>query len=176
MTTARTTARTTVVSLGSNLTGPFGPPEDALRVALDLLDPDRRGRVSPLVRTPPWGPVPQPAYANLVAALPAPVALVWERAVAAEAAGGRVRAERWGPRTLDIDVIDVTDVTGTSAAVPAGLDVPHPRAHERAFVLVPWLALDADAVLTGHGRVADLVAALPAADVEAVRVDPGWSR
>ena len=76
---------------------------------------------------------------------------------------------RFGPRTLDVDVITVIGDDGTPVVSddPA-LTLPHPRAHERAFVLVPWLTLDPAAALPGHGRVADLVAALPADDVAAV--------
>lgn len=66
---------------------------------------------------------------------------------------GRVRAERWGDRTLDIDLI----LFGGRVISDERLTVPHPRAHERDFVLAPWLALDADAVLMGHGRVQELL-------------------
>jgi 2-amino-4-hydroxy-6-hydroxymethyldihydropteridine diphosphokinase len=76
-----------------------------------------------------------------------------------EAAHGRVREEHWGDRTLDLDIIDVAGLTRDRA----DLTLPHPRAHERDFVLRPWLEVDPDAVLPGHGRVADLVAALDSA-------------
>ena len=62
---------------------------------------------------------------------------------------GRVREERWGDRTLDIDIIDF----GGQTLASDDLTLPHPRAHERAFVLAPWLQIDPDAVLTGHGRI-----------------------
>jgi len=71
-----------------------------------------------------------------------------------EAAHGRVRAERWGDRTLDLDLIDYD---GEISDDPA-LTLPHPRAAERDFVLRPWLQVDPDAVLPGKGRVADLLA------------------
>ena len=75
----------------------------------------------------------------------------------------------WGPRTLDVDVVAVTEDDGTPVVSDdPRLTLPHPRAHERAFVLVPWLALAADAALPGHGRVRDLVAALDPAEVDAV--------
>ena len=83
---------------------------------------------------------------------------------AAEQARGRLRSVWWGPRTLDVDVIDVD---GQIRQDPQ-LTLPHPRAHERAFVLVPWATLDPAAVLPGRGRVSDLVAALPPAEVAAV--------
>jgi 2-amino-4-hydroxy-6-hydroxymethyldihydropteridine diphosphokinase len=77
---------------------------------------------------------------------------------------------RWGPRTLDVDVVTVADDDGAPVrSDDPELTLPHPRAHERAFVLVPWLTLDPTAALPGHGRVADLVAALPAEDVAAVK-------
>ncbi len=69
---------------------------------------------------------------------------------------GRVRAERWGDRTLDLDIIDYA---GLQSATDE-LTLPHPRAHERAFVLRPWAEVAPEAVLPGHGRVADLLAAL----------------
>jgi 2-amino-4-hydroxy-6-hydroxymethyldihydropteridine diphosphokinase len=76
-----------------------------------------------------------------------------------EADNGRERDERWGDRTLDLDLIDYA---GLQQDEP-GLTLPHPRAHERDFVLRPWLEVDPDAVLPGSGRVADLVAALDVA-------------
>jgi 2-amino-4-hydroxy-6-hydroxymethyldihydropteridine diphosphokinase len=69
---------------------------------------------------------------------------------------GRVRAERWGDRTIDIDIIEV----GRRRVSDERLTLPHPRAAERDFVLAPWLAVEPDASLTGHGRVADLLAGL----------------
>ena len=85
-------------------------------------------------------------------------------------AAGRTREVRWGARTLDVDVVTVTGDDGTPVlSDDPELTLPHPRAHERAFVLVPWLTLEPTAVLPGHGRVADLVAALPPGDVAAVK-------
>ena len=73
-----------------------------------------------------------------------------------ENAHGRVRTERWGDRTLDLDLVDFAGMTAHAAE----LTLPHPRAHERAFVLGPWAEVAPDAVLVGHGRVADLLASL----------------
>jgi len=78
-----------------------------------------------------------------------------------EADHGRQRGEVWADRTLDLDLIDFAGITRTGEA--GGPVLPHPRAHERDFVLRPWLEVDPDAVLAGHGRVADLVAARDAA-------------
>jgi 2-amino-4-hydroxy-6-hydroxymethyldihydropteridine diphosphokinase len=82
----------------------------------------------------------------------------------AEDARGRLRSSRSGPRTLDVDVVSVDAIVRNDAR----LTLPHPRAHERAFVLVPWLEVEPDAVLPGRGRVADLVRAVDAADVTRV--------
>lgn len=75
---------------------------------------------------------------------------------AIENANGRVRTERWGDRTLDIDIIVIDDVRSDDP----DLTIPHPRAVERDFVLVPWLDVDPDAVLPGQGRVSDLLSQL----------------
>ena len=74
---------------------------------------------------------------------------------------------RWGPRTLDVDVLAVGDETSADP----GLLLPHPRAHERAFVLVPWAEVDPDASIPGAGRVADLAAALDAGSEQVRRRD-----
>ncbi len=133
---------TAVLSLGSNV----GDRLSVLRAALDVLEPVA---VSPVYETAPWGGVEQEDFLNLVALCSYDAAEAWRRAVLAETAAGRERDVRWGPRTLDVDVI------WADGADPA-LVLPHPHAHERAFVLVPWLDVDPDAVLPGHGRVADL--------------------
>jgi 2-amino-4-hydroxy-6-hydroxymethyldihydropteridine diphosphokinase len=139
-----------VLSIGSNL----GDRLANLQSAVDALRPLR---TSPVYETAPWGGVEQDDYLNAVLVVDdqATDAYGWlRRARACEQAAGRVRDVRWGPRTLDVDVIDVA---GTVSADPE-LTLPHPRAHERAFVLVPWADVDPDAVLPGHGRVEDLIA------------------
>lgn len=157
-----------VLSLGANL----GDRAAALRAALAALADDGLVARSMLYETPPWGPVEQPPYLNAIAIVRGPRdAAGWlARAHELEQAAGRTREVRWGPRTLDVDVVTVTGADGEPVICddPA-LTLPHPRAAERAFVLVPWLALDPGAVLPGHGPVADLVAALPSDDVAAVR-------
>ena len=154
-----------VLSVGSNV----GDRLAHLRSAVDQLRP-YLGAVSPVYETLPWGPVSQPDYLNAVIlasderADPA----VWLiRAHAAENAAGRVRDLRWGPRTLDVDVIAVDDIEQRDA----DLTLPHPRAAERAFVLVPWLAVDPEARLPGVA-IADLVAQLPPSEISAVRMRP----
>ena len=89
------------------------------------------------------------------------------RAHAAEAAAARTRDVRWGPRTLDVDVVTVGDAVSDDPE----LTLPHPRAAQRAFVLAPWAALDPAAQLAGRS-VAGLLAALPAGERDGVRPRP----
>ncbi len=133
---------TSVLSLGSNL----GDRMANLRLGVEVLEPTAISRV---FETQPWGLADQPAFLNLVVQCTWDAAEAWRRATLAEERAHRQRDQRWGPRTLDVDVIQAT---GTDPA----LVLPHPRAHQRAFVLVPWLDLDPDAVLEGHGPVAGL--------------------
>ena len=156
-----------VLSLGANL----GNRAATLRGALAALRDDGLVGRSVLYETPPWGPVEQPPYLNAIALVRGPRdAAGWlARAHELEQAAGRTREVRWGARTLDVDVVTVTGDDGTPVlSDDPALTLPHPRAHERAFVLVPWLALEPAAVLPGHGAVADLVAALPPDHVAAV--------
>ena len=156
-----------VLSLGANL----GDRAGAIRAALAALEDDGLVARSTLYETPPWGPVEQPPYLNAIAVVRGDRdAAGWlVRAHELEDAAGRTREVRFGPRTLDVDLVTVTADDGTPVlSDDPRLTLPHPRAHERAFVLVPWLTLDPGAVLPGHGRVSDLVAALPPGDVAAV--------
>ncbi|HUX70966.1 MAG TPA: 2-amino-4-hydroxy-6-hydroxymethyldihydropteridine diphosphokinase [Cellulomonadaceae bacterium] len=149
-----------VLALGSNL----GAPQDTLREAVAALaevDGLEVVQVSPLARSAPVGGPEQPDYLNaivLARTTLAPRALL-RVAQAIEAVHGRERVERWGPRTLDIDLI----VYGSTLAVTDDLELPHPRAHERAFVLQPWAQIAPDAVLPGlgGGPVAALAATAP---------------
>jgi 2-amino-4-hydroxy-6-hydroxymethyldihydropteridine diphosphokinase len=156
-----------VLSLGANL----GDRAGAIREALTALKADGLIARSTLYETPPWGPVEQPPYLNAIAVVRGPRdARGWlDRAHELEQAAGRTREVRFGPRTLDIDVVTVTGDDGAPVlSDDPELTLPHPRAHERAFVLVPWLTLDPTAVLPGRGPIADLMASLPADDVAAV--------
>jgi 2-amino-4-hydroxy-6-hydroxymethyldihydropteridine diphosphokinase len=127
--------------------------------------------VSAVYETAPVGGPEQGAYLNAVVVVATdlgPLALL-ERALQVEAGHGRVRLQRWGPRTLDIDVLSFADEVSDDPV----LTLPHPRAHERAFVLVPWAEVDPAYVVPGRGvTVAELLDALPPADrVGVVRVD-----
>lgn len=153
---------TVVLALGSNL----GDRLASLQGGVDALcaRPGLSGvQVSPVYETAPVGGPAQPEYLNavLVAATTLSARAVLDRCQEAENALGRVRTERWGPRTLDVDVI----VYGTEVSDDPELTLPHPRAHERAFVLAPWHDVDPGAVIPGRGRVADLLAAVGTADV-----------
>jgi 2-amino-4-hydroxy-6-hydroxymethyldihydropteridine diphosphokinase len=153
--------RAVVLSLGSNL----GDRMAYLQLGVDVLAAGglRCVAVSGVFETAPVGGPEQDDYLNVVllAISAAPAREILRLAAAAEEAAGRERTERWGPRTLDVDVISCDDEISPDPE----LTLPHPRAHERAFVLVPWLEVDADAVLPGRGTVADLLAEIGSAGV-----------
>ena len=136
-----------VLSIGSNR----GDRLAHLRLAVEVLAPRA---TSGVWETAPVGGPEQDDYLNAVLLCDLDATRAWERAQAAELAAGRERTVRWGPRTLDVDVV------WAPPPVPDGLLVPHPRAHERAFVLAPWLEVDPSAELPGAGPVRDLLAAL----------------
>jgi 2-amino-4-hydroxy-6-hydroxymethyldihydropteridine diphosphokinase len=149
----------TVIAMGSNL----GERLDYLQGGLDGLFDTPRIKflaVSPVYETAAVGGPEQPDYLNavVIAETSMPAQAVLERCLSLEDAYGRVRDELWGPRTLDLDLI----VYGDEVSNGPGLTLPHPRAHERAFVLAPWHDADPQARLPGYGPVADLLAALGA--------------
>lgn len=153
--------RPVVLALGSNL----GDRMANLRLGVEAVDGEgiTATAVSGVFETTPVGGPDQDNYLNAVLLVQSALSAqqVLTRCAAAEAAAGRVRTERWGPRTLDVDIITYDDET---SAEP-DLTLPHPRAHERAFVLAPWLDVDPSAVLPGRGSVADLLAATSMAGV-----------
>jgi len=151
---------TAVLSLGSNL----GDRAAHLAAALDMLAAEFRiVAVSAIYETAPVGVTDQPAFLNIVALVDSNDAdALLDAAHRAEEARGRLRGRRWGPRTLDVDVVNIDGVRSDEPR----LTLPHPRAHERAFVLLPWAELDPDAELPGHGRVAALLCGLDQSDVQ----------
>ena len=151
-----------VLALGANL----GPAQDTLRQAVaDLAATPgiEVVAVSPLARTAALGPE-QPDYLNAVLLTRTTLAArdLLRAVHGVEDRHGRERHERWGPRTLDIDII----VYGDTLAVTDDLELPHPRAHQRAFVLEPWAQVDPEALLPGlgGGPVAQLAATAPDRD------------
>ncbi len=127
---------------------------------------------SSLWETAPIGDVPQGDYLNAVVILdtmrgPRPLLAAL---LDIEAAAGRIRRERWGPRTLDLDVL----LYGDAVLDLPGLQVPHPRMHQRRFVLAPLAEAWPDAVVPGRGRVADLVAVVTDQKMRWVE-GPGWA-
>jgi 2-amino-4-hydroxy-6-hydroxymethyldihydropteridine diphosphokinase len=148
-------SRTLVLSLGSNLGDRLANLQRGL---IELCTPGLAClAVSGVYETRPVGGPEQGDFLNavLLAASSLPAADILRRCQLAEAALGRVRAERWGPRTLDVDVV----AYGDEVSDDPELTLPHPRAHQRAFVLAPWLELAPEAILPGRGPVADLLAA-----------------
>jgi 2-amino-4-hydroxy-6-hydroxymethyldihydropteridine diphosphokinase len=141
-----------VISLGSNL---GDSPEIMARAIQSLKSVLFDVEVSSIIETAPWGFEDQPNFLNAV--------VVGEFAGNAfellsllqemEQAEKRVRDIRWGPRTLDLDIITFGDEVIESSE----LQIPHPRAHERAFVLEPWLEIEPDAEIPQKGRVVNLL-------------------
>jgi 2-amino-4-hydroxy-6-hydroxymethyldihydropteridine diphosphokinase len=138
---AQAPSRSVVLALGSNLGSRLDILQGAVNAVAGLpgvwID-----KASPVYETVPVGGPDQPDYLNAVHQV--------------EADFDRVREVRWGPRTLDIDIIAYQ---GVVCGDPS-LTLPHPRAHERAFVLAPWHDADPDAAIAGHGPVADLLKAV----------------
>lgn len=152
---------TAVVALGANLGDREATLENALAELrrLPLVDEVTASMPIESVALTLEGPdESEPAYLNAVALVRTRLApsVLLGMLHAIEARHGRERREKWGARTLDLDLIAYGDVESDDER----LRLPHPRAAERDFVLAPWLEVDPDAVLPGRGRVADLLAAL----------------
>lgn len=146
------------IGLGSNLDDPESRVRSAL-AALARIPQTNLLSASRLFRTAPWGVTEQPPFVNAAAQLAtqlAPRALL-DALLAIEAGQGRQRgSERWGPRTLDLDLLAFGDLQ----LVESGLTLPHPRIAERAFVLVPLADIDPQLVIPGMGLVAELLAGI----------------
>lgn len=164
--------RRAFLGLGGNI----GDPAMAMGAALRMLDADARTRVvgaSSLYRTPPWGKTDQPDFLNAaaeVATRRSPRQLL-DLCLDAERALKRVREERWGPRNIDIDLLIFDDL----AVHETGLDVPHPRMLERAFVLIP-LAEIAPSLAVGGKTIAERASAIDGAGIERRAGGQGWWR
>ena len=141
-----------VVALGANI----GNPQEQMDLAVAMLrEATDVVAVSSYYTTKPVGGPEQPDYINAVclieSELPAIDLLSLLHGI--EKSLGRERAEKWGPRTIDLDLIQY----GALLSSAAELQLPHPRAHERRFVLEPWHEIEPDAILLTHGKISDLL-------------------
>ncbi|WP_222564811.1 2-amino-4-hydroxy-6-hydroxymethyldihydropteridine diphosphokinase [Novilysobacter antarcticus] len=163
------TASVAFVGLGSNL----GDSAAIMREAFAALGGIPRTEVlatSRLYRTPAWGMTDQPDFLNAVGMLRTelPPQALLRALLEIEREAGRVRlddgSDRWGPRTLDLDLL----LYGDRVVDEPGLTVPHPHLHERAFALLPLLEIAPDATIPGIGRAADALAGLACDDIQAL--------
>ena len=145
-----------VLSTGSNMEDSCAHLAAVVR-AFDAHPDAEVVATSSLYATAPWGGVDQPDFLNQVLIVDAQVTPADLLAVCQglERSAHRVREVRWGPRTLDVDIVDIAGYTSSDPV----LTIPHPRAHEREFVLRPWLEVDPDATLGGE-PVRDILARL----------------
>jgi 2-amino-4-hydroxy-6-hydroxymethyldihydropteridine diphosphokinase len=145
-----------VVALGANI----GNPREQMDLAVALLrEATEVVAVSSYFVTKPVGGPEQPDYLNAVCILESDLPATDLLAVlqGIEKSLGRERNERWGPRTIDLDLIQY----GSLLSAADELELPHPRAHERRFVLEPWFEIEPDAILLTHGKISELLAQLP---------------
>lgn len=155
------------VGLGGNV----GDVEDTMMEALMAIDglPQTSIRAqSRLYRSPPWGRTDQDDFINAVVELRTRLAarVLLDYLLEVETRLGRVRRDddKWGPRTLDLDLL----IFGEENLDLPGMHVPHPRMHERAFVLVPLAEIAATLQIPGRGQVSELLAAIDASGIEAI--------
>lgn len=144
-----------IIALGSNI----GEPKENLDLAIALLrEATEVLKVSSYYVTKPVGYEDQPDFVNAVCVIESdlPAIELLNMLHGIEKAMGRERTIKWGPRTIDLDIIQY----GSLLSNAAELTLPHPRAHERKFVLEPWHEIEPDAVLLTHGKIADLLSKL----------------
>jgi 2-amino-4-hydroxy-6-hydroxymethyldihydropteridine diphosphokinase len=145
-----------VISLGANI----GNPKEQITLAIAMLrEATDVLAVSTLHETQPVGGPDQPNYLNAIciAESDLPAADLLSVLHGIEKTLGRERLERWGPRTIDLDLIQYGSILSSAQE----LELPHPRAHERRFVLEPWIEIEPDAILLTHGKVSELLEQLP---------------
>ena len=145
-----------VIALGANI----GDPKAQMDLAVAMLrEATEVISVSEYFSTKPVSDIEQPDYLNAVciveSELPAMDLLSLLHGI--EKALGRQRLEKWGPRTIDLDLIQY----GSLLSSADELKLPHPRAHERRFVLEPWVSIDPEAILLTHGKISELLEQLP---------------
>jgi 2-amino-4-hydroxy-6-hydroxymethyldihydropteridine diphosphokinase len=144
-----------VIALGSNI----GNPTENLDLALALLrEATDVKKVSSFYVTKPVGYEHQPDFVNAVCIIETelPAMNLLNMLHGIEKAMGRERTIKWGPRTLDLDIIQYDSMLSSAEE----LTLPHPRAHERKFVLEPWHEIEPDAILLTYGKIADLLSKL----------------
>jgi 2-amino-4-hydroxy-6-hydroxymethyldihydropteridine diphosphokinase len=145
-----------VIALGANI----GNPQEQMDIAIALLQESLDVRaISSIITTKPMGGPEQPDYLNavVIAESDLPAADLLSLLHGIEKSLGRERIEHWGPRTIDLDLIQYGAILSSAEE----LTLPHPRAHERRFVLEPWLEIDSEAILLTHGKVSELLEQLP---------------
>ena len=154
-----------LVGLGGNLGDAAATVRHAFR-DLDALPHTRLLRASKLYRTPAWGRTDQPDFVNAVAmletSLPARELLDGMLGIEHEAGRERHADERWGPRTLDLDLL----LYGDAVIDEPGLHVPHPRLHERVFALLPLVEIAPDAMIPGVGPAREALARMEKGDIQ----------
>ena len=153
-----------VLSIGSNM-------DDRYTLLQGVLEEfkDETVAVSSIYATPPWGVEDQDEFLNAILVVDVdctPIELL-RRGQKLENNADRVRTRKWGPRTLDVDIVQVRDGTQELLSEDPELTLPHPWAWQRAFVLIPWLEIEPGAVLHGT-TVAALVENLDPTDIEGV--------
>ena len=144
-----------IIALGSNI----GEPRENLDLAIALLrEATEVIKVSSYYVTKPVGYEDQPDFVNALCIIESelPAIELLNMLHGIEKAMGRERTIKWGPRTIDLDIIQYGSLLSNSPE----LTLPHPRAHERKFVLEPWLEIEPEAVLLTHGKIADLLTKL----------------
>ena len=144
-----------VIALGANI----GNPKEQMDLAVAMLREATDFKlVSSYYSTKPVSEIPQPDYLNAVCIvesdLPALDLLALLHGI--EKTLGRERTEKWGPRTIDLDLIQY----GSLLSSADELQLPHPRAHERLFVIEPWHSIEPDAILLTHGKISEILAQL----------------
>lgn len=157
-----------VLSIGSNLGNRVELLQSVVnnfRAAGELV------AASSVYTTAPWGVKDQEDFLNavLIIDVPSSPMELLRRGQGMESAAQRTRQTRWGPRTLDVDIVTITDETGELVSTDPVLTLPHPNAHNRAFVLVPWLEVEPEAQLGGRA-VVDWVAELDRSDLAGVTI------
>ena len=145
-----------VIALGANI----GDPKAQMDLAVAMLrEATEVISVSDYFSTKPVSDIEQPDYLNAVCILESelPAMDLLSLLHGIEKALGRQRLEKWGPRTIDLDLIQY----GSLLSSADELKLPHPRAHERRFVLEPWISIDPEAILLTHGKISELLVQLP---------------